>query len=204
VIKRDRNPFPTPHSLANRAARAVWGAVWLVLFRPSPRVFHGWRRWLLRVFGAHIETGVHVYPSARIWAPWKLQMDAGSCLGSNVDCYNVGGVTVGAYTTVSQYCYLCGATYDYTKRAMPLIARPIRLGEWVWIGADVYVGPGVTIGDGCVVGARSSVHSDLEAWTVAVGNPAKPIKRRTFEGQPAAVPLCSPPPPHPRSRGESR
>ena len=60
---------PSPFSVAHRARRAVWGAVWLLLFRPSPKVFHGWRRFLLRVFGARIGHGARPYPGARVWAP---------------------------------------------------------------------------------------------------------------------------------------
>jgi putative colanic acid biosynthesis acetyltransferase WcaF len=178
--KLDENPWPSPFSLGNRALRAMWAIVWLLLFRPSPRIFHAWRRWLLRLFGARIGRRAHVYPSVKIWAPWNLELGDHSCLGSYVDCYNVAPVHVGAFATVSQYSYLCTATHDYNKREMPLIARPIKIGDWAWVAADVYVGPGVTIGDGCVVGARSSVHRSLPAWCVAVGNPAKPVKSRAM------------------------
>jgi putative colanic acid biosynthesis acetyltransferase WcaF len=175
-----RNPRPTTFSLGNRALRAIWGMVWFLLFRPSPRIFHAWRRGLLRLFGAHLGRGAHVYPSVKIWAPWNLTMGNHSCLGSYVDCYNVAPVVIGAFATVSQYSYLCTATYDYNKREMPLIASPITIGDWAWVAADVYVGPGVTIGDGCVVGARSSVHRSLPPWSVAVGNPARPVKARAI------------------------
>jgi putative colanic acid biosynthesis acetyltransferase WcaF len=48
------------------------------------------------------------------------------------------------------------------------------------VAADAFVGPGVTIGAGAVVGARSNVFGDLPAWTVCVGSPARPVKRRTL------------------------
>ncbi len=174
------NPFPSPHGLKNKAARALWGVVWLLLFRPSPRIFHGWRRVLLRCFGAELGTGVRVYPSTRVWAPWLLRMAEHACLAPMVDCYNVGGVTLGAYAIVSQYSYLCGATHDYTRASLPLLPRPIVIGARAWIAADVFVGPGVTVGEGAMVGARSSVYKDVPSWKVVAGNPARVIKQRKY------------------------
>jgi acetyltransferase-like isoleucine patch superfamily enzyme len=56
-------------------------------------------------------------------------------------------------------------------------ARPIRLGNNVWIGFDSCVLPGVTIGDGAVVGARSVVVADVPAFTVVAGNPARIVRQ---------------------------
>lgn len=172
------NPFPSPHSLRNRAGRALWQLVWVFLFRPSPRIFHAWRRTLLRLFGARIGFGAHIHSSVKIWAPWNLEMGAHSCLGHSVDCYNVAPVSLGPFSTVSQYSYLCTATHDYTNLRMPLISRPIRVGPHAWVAADVFIGPGVAVGEGAIVGARSSVFRDLEPWTVVAGCPAGFLKRR--------------------------
>lgn len=173
---------PRIHHLSrrNKLARALWNGVWLLLYRPSPTPLHGWRRWLLRLFGAKIGRGAHPYPSAKIWAPWNLTMGEHSCLSHQVDCYSVDKITLGAHSTVSQYSFLCTASHDYTEPAMPLITAPITLGERAWVTADVFVAPGVTIGDGAVVAARSSVFHDIEPWTVAGGNPAQSRKPRRF------------------------
>lgn len=171
------HPIPGPHSIRNRVARILWGIVWRLCFRPSPRPLHAWRRWLLRLFGADIARGAHPYPSARIWAPWNLTMGEGSCLGDHVDCYSVDRVILEPYATVSQYAFLCTASHDYTVKEMPLITAPIRIGRRAWVAADVFVGPGVTIGEGAVVGARASVFRDVEPWTVVGGNPARMIKK---------------------------
>ena len=172
---------PQHLSKANKLARALWKIVWLLLFRPTPRPMHAWRCLLLRLFGAHIGKEVRVYQSARIWAPWNLVMSDNSCLGDFVDCYCVDQIRIGAYSTVSQYSFLCTASHDYTLPTMPLVTAPITIGERAWITADVFVGPGVRIGDGVVVTARSSVFADLPPWMVASGNPAAPIKLRRFE-----------------------
>ncbi len=178
----------SPHSLTNRIARVVWGAVYVLVFRTSPRPLHFWRNWVLRAFGARLHPTSRVYPRARVWLPANLEMGAGATLADDVDCYNVRLIRIGAYTTVSQYSYLCGATHDHEDPAMPLVPRPITIGARAWIAADVFVAPGLTIGDGTVVGARSSVFKDLPAWVVAMGNPARPVRPRTLPGFSPVVP----------------
>jgi len=177
-MKVDVSHCPSPHSLGNKLGRILWGIVWLILYRPSPKPAHFWRRFLLRLFGGRI--GRHAYPhaSARIWAPWNLAMGDYSCLSHHVDCYCVAPIRIGDHATVSQYSYLCTASHDIEAPDMPLVTAPISIGDGAWIAADVFVGPGVAIGDGAVVGVRSNVLKDVEAWTIVAGNPAKFIRRR--------------------------
>ncbi len=169
-------------SRLNKILRALWNVTWFLLFRTTPRSFHRWRCFLLKIFGAKIGKEVHPYPTARIWAPWNLSMGDHSCLSEGVDCYCVDLIKIGAHSTVSQYSFLCTASHDYTVASMPLVTAPITIGERVWITADVFVGPGVTIGDGAVVTARSSVFSDIPPWMVAKGNPAVPTAPRQYKG----------------------
>jgi putative colanic acid biosynthesis acetyltransferase WcaF len=170
---------PSPHPLSNRLARALWGATWLMLFRPSPRIFHGWRRFLLRAFGARIGQGAVVHASARIWAPWNLEMGSYSCLSHQVDCYSVDRICIGAYATVSQYSFLCTASHDPDSSDMTLTTAPIVIGDHAWLAADVFVAPGVTISEGAVIGVRSSVFKSVPQWTIAIGTPARAVRERS-------------------------
>jgi acetyltransferase-like isoleucine patch superfamily enzyme len=57
--------------------------------------------------------------------------------------------------------------------------RPVEIGADCWIGMGVCVLPGARIGDGCIIGAGSVVvPGELEPNHIAVGNPARPIKKR--------------------------
>lgn len=56
-------------------------------------------------------------------------------------------------------------------------AEPVTIGDSVWIGGGVTICPGVTIGDRCVIGAGSVVVKDIPSDSVAVGNPARVVKR---------------------------
>ena len=107
-------------------------------------------------------------------------MGAHACLGPRVDCYNQGRISIGGHTTVSQKCYLCSSSHDYTDPKHALILKPIVIADQAWIAADAFIGPGVTVAQGAVVGARSAVFKDVEAWTIVGGNPAVFIKKRSI------------------------
>lgn len=177
-IEVDATRCRSAHTRRNKLGRMLWAFVWTFLFRLSPRFLQGWRRFLLRAFGASIGRGACIYPSARIWAPWNLKMSDYSCISFDVDCYCVDQVTVGAHATVSQYSFLCTATHDITRADMPLVTAPIVIGDGAWVAADAFIAPGVTVGEGAVVAARSTVLKDVQPWTVVGGAPAKFLKAR--------------------------
>jgi putative colanic acid biosynthesis acetyltransferase WcaF len=183
---------PSPHSRANRAVRLLWSLVWLLLFRPSPKPLHAWRRALLRLFGARLGQGVVVHASVRVWAPWNLEMGDFSSLAPFVDCYCVDRMRLGRCVTVSQYSFLCTASHDSESADMRLTMAPITLGDHVWIAADAFIAPGVTVAEGAVVGARASAFRDVAAWTVVAGNPAKPLRMRSHAVADARMRVAKP------------
>lgn len=63
------------------------------------------------------------------------------------------------------------------KEDMPIKGDTV-IGNDVWIGQNTTILPGVHIGDGAIIGANSVVGSDIEPYTIVVGNPAKPIRKR--------------------------
>lgn len=177
----DVSRYASPFTRRQKAARALWRAVWWTLFRPSPVFCQAWRRLLLRTFGARIAATAVIYPSARIWAPWNLEMGGFACLGPHADCYSVDRVTLGAHSTVSQEAVLCAASHDITDRAMRLTTAPITLGDGAWIAQGAFIHPGRTIGEGAVVAARAVVVKDVAPWEVVGGNPAVFLKRRELK-----------------------
>lgn len=56
-------------------------------------------------------------------------------------------------------------------------AKPIKIGNSVWIGGSVTILPGVTFGDNCTIGAGSVVTKDIPANSIAVGNPCRVVKK---------------------------
>ena len=67
---------------------------------------------------------------------------------------------------------------DYIERREPKeYAYPVTIGKDCWIGGGAVICPGVTIGDRCIIGAGSVVTKDIPADSVAVGNPARVVKK---------------------------
>lgn len=175
------------YSRSEIAQRLFWGAV-RPLFRYSPRPCFAWRRYLLRLCGATVGRDVHVYPTADIYFPWMLSLGDSCAVGEHAVIYNLGRVSLGRRTTVSQRAHLCAGTHDHTDPAFPLVRSSITVGDEVWVCADAFLGPGVTVGDGAIVGARAAVFKDVQPWQIVGGNPAKVLKSR----KPAAGPEGSP------------
>lgn len=141
-------------------------------------MFSGWKRCLLRLFGAKIAPTVVVYSSAKVYYPANLTMDDYACLASDVDCYNVAPIHIGKFATVSQGAMLCTASHDISSPNHELITAPITIADQVWVGARAFIGMGITIGEGAVVGATASVYKSVNPWIIVGGNPAKFIKKR--------------------------
>ena len=173
------DPYLQPSfSLKNRIARLTWGIVSVLFFHYSPRPFHLWRAFLLRSFGATLGRGCHVYPKARIWAPWNLICDDVVAIADDVVILNPSPVFLGSHATISQGAFLCGASHDYKKADFPLISSPIHIGPYAWICARAIVQMGVNVADGAILAVGGIATKNLDSWTVYGGVPARKISTR--------------------------
>jgi putative colanic acid biosynthesis acetyltransferase WcaF len=167
-------------TLSNRLFRAAWGLVWAVLASWTPPPLRGWRRFLLRLFGAQMGVLADVRGSATVWYPPHLQMADRTLLAERVNCYNMAPISLGEGALVSQGAHLCAGSHDISTPEFQLFAKPITIGARAWIAAEAFVGPGVTVGEGAVLGARAVAFGALEPWGVYTGNPAVLLKRRVL------------------------
>ncbi len=179
-IFQDLSKYNTPDDFRGKSKIVVqlWWIVQSTLFKLSPQVLYGWRRTLLRCFGAEIGKGVIIRPSATVTYPWKLSIGDFSWVGDNVVLYTLGEISIGKNSVISQRSYLCTGSHDYKKMDFSIFSQKIIVEDECWLATDVYVAPNVTIGKGTIVGARSSVFKNLPSGKVCVGNPAKIIKDR--------------------------
>ena len=94
---QDLRGFRLPPGFRGRAAWFVqlWWLVQGTAFRWSPQVCYGWRRWLLRLFGASVGQGVLVRSTASITYPWKVSIGDWSWIGDEVVLYSLGAITIG-------------------------------------------------------------------------------------------------------------
>jgi len=172
--------FRLPSGFRGRPAIVVqlWWIIQSLLFAPSPQFLYGWRRFLLRIFGADIGRQVKIRPSVKITYPWKVKIGNRSWIGDRAELYSLGEISIGNDVVVSQKSYLCAATHDQEKQTFDLVGKKIVIADQSWIAADVFIAPGITVGRGALVGARSSVFTDIPEGMVCYGSPARVIKKR--------------------------
>lgn len=177
MLDIEQNRRTQKWSRSELIGRILWAAC-KPLFHLSPRLAWGWRRFLLRVFGAKIGKHVQIHPSVQIFIPWNLTIGDWSAVGFEALLYNLGPLKIGRKVTVSQRAHLCGGSHDYRDNAMPLLKLPVTIEDEAWICADAFVGPGISVGKRAVVAARAVVVTNVAELSIVGGNPAKKIGTR--------------------------
>lgn len=164
-----------PENFRGRSAFQVqlWWIVQSLFFHTSPQFMYGWRRFLLRLFGAKIGKGVLIRPSVRTTYPWKLEIGDGAWIGDFVELYTLDRITIGADAVVSQFTKLVTGSHDYTKPSFDMMTKPITIEKEAWVSANCFVAPGVTVKRGAVVLACSLVLRDVPELAVVAGQPAE-------------------------------
>ena len=130
---------------------------------------------LLRSLGE----GAYVKPPLAVDYGENVHIGARTFVNSNLTALDVARITIGEDCQIGPNVQLLTPTHPVEpqpRRDKLEAARPIVLGDNVWLGGGVIVCPGVTIGDNTVVGAGSVVVRDLPANVVAVGNPARVVR----------------------------
>ena len=110
---------------------------------------------------------------------WQTHLGPRCFVNFNAVFLDVARITVGADVQIGPNVQLLTATHPVEaepRRAKWEAAKPITIGDNVWLGGGVIVLAGVTIGDNTVVGAGAVVTRDLPANVVAVGNPARVVR----------------------------
>lgn len=145
-------------------------------------------------FGKNLTTGV----GCRIEA-YPLKSEIVLRFGSNVQLNDYVHITamekvlIGNNVLMASKIYISDCSHgsyngdenDSDPKSLPqvrkLYSKPVLIEDNVWLGEFVSVLPGVTIGQGTIVGANSVVAKSLPPYVIAVGIPAKPIKKFNFE-----------------------
>lgn len=94
-----------------------------------------------------------------------------------------GYITIGNNVVISPNVKIYAIAHDYSVLSLVDYAAPVVVENDVWICANSIILPGVTIGRGSVIGAGSIVNKDIPPFSIAVGSPAKPIKKRKISSR---------------------
>ncbi len=116
----------------------------------------------------YCDYGKHIRVGKRFFANFGLTVLDEALVTIGDDCFI--GPNVSIYTA-------CHSTAPDERNTRMEWARPVTIGDSCWLGGGVTILPGVTIGNGVTIGAGSVVVSDIPDRSVAVGNPARVIKR---------------------------
>ncbi|MBQ3886733.1 MAG: sugar O-acetyltransferase [Clostridia bacterium] len=149
------------------------------LFNATTEEQKDYRRQLLKkLFGS---TGEKLTIEPPFHCDYGYNIHVGEKFYANFDCIilDVGEVRIGKNCLLApRVCiFTVGHPIDPELRSTGVeAAKPVIIGDNVWIGGNTVINPGVTIGDNVVIGSGSVVTKDIPSNVVAVGNPCKPIK----------------------------
>jgi maltose O-acetyltransferase len=137
-------------------------------------------RWrlLAELLGA-VGEGTVIRPPLRVDYGSRIRIGARTFANYGLVALDVAAITIGDDVQIGSYVQLLTPTHPVEpgpRRDKWEAARPIIIGDNVWLGSGAIVLPGVTIGEHTVVGAGAVVTRDLPANVVAVGNPARVVR----------------------------
>jgi acetyltransferase-like isoleucine patch superfamily enzyme len=142
-----------------------------------------WRARLLGLFFSHCGDGVVIMKGFTFRSPKGISIASGTTIGYN--CFFDGGgkVTVGSDCLIAQHVSIFTTNHRFDEvnvliKDQGYVKKAVHIGDNVWLGANIIILPGVHIGKGSVIGAGSVITKDIPDWSIAVGVPAKIIKKR--------------------------
>ncbi|TWR31176.1 acyltransferase [Mucilaginibacter pallidiroseus] len=116
----------------------------------------------------------------------KLIINDGVSIGHFSHIYATSKIEIGPNVLIADKVYISDNLHAYQDISLPVMNQPIKqintvaIGDGAWLGENVCV-IGASIGKGAVIGANSVVTKDIPDYCVAVGSPAKVIKRYNFQ-----------------------
>ncbi|WP_374727469.1 sugar O-acetyltransferase [Haloactinomyces albus] len=161
------------------AADALHAAELSEKFNTSPAADPQTRRAALAELLGELGEGTEVRPPLRVDYGYRISIGPRTFVNFGAVLLDVGRIDIGADVQIGPHVQLLTPTHPIDpeqRRAKWEAARPITIGDNVWLSGGAIVCPGVTIGENTVVGAGAVVTRDLPANVVAVGNPARVVR----------------------------
>lgn len=125
--------------------------------------------------------GTNLYIEPPFFCDYGYNIFCGDNVYFNVNCVilDCAKVTIGSnvFFAPGVQIYTANHPLDAEARRTVETALPINIGDDCWIGGNAIILPGITIGNGCVIGAGSVITKDIPDNSLAVGNPAKVIRK---------------------------
>jgi len=157
-----------PLMLLGWAWAAIFDSSWAASVRAVVRRGY-WSKRLLA-----LGKGTIIYPRVVVHVPGQVRIGARCSLCEYVHIWGNGGVSLGDDVLVASHTIITSAAHDVSARCFrsTLVAKPISIGNNVWIGGGAIILPGVKVGDGAIIAAGSVVRHDVPARSLVAGVPA--------------------------------
>ncbi|MBF7066134.1 acyltransferase [Aliarcobacter butzleri] len=144
--------------------------------------FNYLRFFIIKLFSSNIKSK-SISDGVAIYFPWNISIGKNSTLNQGVIIDGFGGIKIGEGVRIASGTVINTADHNFENPnefiyKQGYICAPVIIGDDVWIGANVCINKGVTIGKGSVIGAGSVITKDIPSYSIAVGVPAKVIRKR--------------------------
>jgi maltose O-acetyltransferase len=140
---------------------------------------HAVRRWFYRaVMRFDIGDRAFIFMGAQFDTRGQFKLGDNSTINRGCRLDNRGGLEVGSNVSISDDVCILTADHDPRSASFAGRTRPVRIGDYVFVGTRAIILPGVTVARGSVVGAGAIVTKDVAECSIVAGSPAKEIGTR--------------------------
>ena len=148
--------------------------LWWLGFLPS----HTVRKLLLKAAGMKIGKKSYIHIGLRTYDPRNITIGEGTIVGDYATLDGRDMLEIGNHVDIASGVMIFNGSRDIHTEDFTLVLKPVKIGNYVFIGPRAIILPGVTVGDGAVIGAGAVVTKDVSPKTLVGGVPAKKIRDR--------------------------
>ena len=135
-----------------------------------------------KLIGREVDEGFGLFPPFFADCPQNIHLGKEVFINSGCKFQAQGGIYIGDKSLIGHNTVIATINHDINPETRrDLIPKRVNIGKNVWIGSGSIILPGVSIGDNSIIGAGSVVTKDIPENSIAVGNPAKVIKKIDIE-----------------------
>lgn len=148
--------------------------LWLLGYIP----LHVIRKLIFRLAGVKIGKKSTIHIGARFYQPKNISIGQGTIIGDHVTLDGRASLTIGSHVDIASQVMIFNSKHNVHSVDFHPIEKPVKIGDYVFIGPQAIIMPGITIAKGAIIAAAAVVTKDVPEKTIVGGVPAKEIGKR--------------------------
>lgn len=136
------------------------------------------RKSIYRLAGIKIGSGSTIHMWANFFQPKNIVIGQDTIVGDHAFLDGRAPLTIGNHVAIASQVLIYNSEHNVNSTNLDPIEEPVKIGDYVFIGARATILPGIKIGEGAVIAAGAVVTKDVPKMTMVGGVPAKPIIKR--------------------------